>query len=174
MTKVYTSYREIDKDLRGGIIYPVYFFYGEDEYLVKEYEGHIRTTVLGENSIGDDLRSFTFYGGDDSIADVLNAAMTMSMMGGKKLVVLRFGEKLSEKEAEAILSYSKDPSDSTVLVISARGVGKGKGKGAPAPPGKLGGLLKYAAVSVFNKLREGDIRKWVARRFQEEGKEIDT
>ena len=59
MTKIYTSYREIDKDLRGGIIYPVYFFYGEDEYLIKEYEGRIRNAVLGEDSLGDDLRSFT-------------------------------------------------------------------------------------------------------------------
>ena len=173
MTKIYSSYREIDGDLKGGIIYPVYFFYGEDEYLVKEYEGRIRDKVLGGDSSGDDLRSFTFYGGDDSVADVLNAAMTMSMLGGKKVVLLRSGEKLSEKEAEALVSYSKDPSDSTVLVISARGVGKAKVKGTHLPPGKLGGLLKHAAVSAFSKMREGDIRKWVAARFQKEGKEID-
>jgi DNA polymerase-3 subunit delta len=114
-----------------------------------------------------------FYGGDDSIADVLNAAMTMSMMGGKKVVLLRSAEKLTEKEAAALVSYSKDPADSTVLVISARGVGKAKVKGMPLPPGKLGGLLKCAAVSAFGKLREGDIRKWVTARFQKEGKEID-
>ncbi len=173
MVKIYSSYREIDKDLRGGIIYPVYFFYGEDDYLVKEYEGRIKNAVLGEGSSGDDLRSFTFYGGDDQVTDVLNAAMTMSMMGGKKLVLLRSGERLTEKEAEALISYSKNSSDSTVLVISARGAGKAKVKGVPLPPGKLGGLLKYAAVSAFNKLREGDIRKWVINRFQQEGKEID-
>jgi DNA polymerase III subunit delta len=177
MKKIYNNPKEIDKDIKGGKFYPVYFFYGENESLTREYEGKIVGAVLGEDGGGGLLHS-TFYGGDDSIMEVINSAMTLPMLavgGAKKMVVIRNSEKLTENDVERLNDYSQDPADSTVLVITARGVADQRGRKSPLkpPPGKLKGLLESTAIAVFNKMREGDIKQSVVRRFRDENKKVD-
>ena len=177
MKKIYNNFREIDKDIKGGKFYPVYFFYGENESLIRKYEGKIVGAVLGEGGGGGLLHS-TFYGGDDSIMEVINSAMTLPMLavdGAKKMVVIRNAEKLTEDDVKRLSAYSQDPADSTVLVITARGVAEQRGRRSPLkpPPGKLKGLLESTAISVFDKLRERDIKQRVAEKFREENKKAD-
>lgn len=178
MTKLYNNYREIDKDIKGGRFYPVYFFYGEDDRLIRECEGKVTKAVLGEEGVGGLMHSL-YYGGDDPVSEVINSAMTLPMLalGGskKKMVVLRNAEKLTEKDAERLGLYVDDPSDSTVLFISARGLGEQRGKKSPfkPPPGRLKGLMGSSAVAVFEKMRGGDIRQWITGRFRDEGKKVD-
>lgn len=178
MTKLYNNYKEIEKDIKGGKFYPVYFFYGEDERLIRECEEKITKAVLGEEGVGG-LMHALYYGGDDTISDVVNSAMTLPMMAGggykKKMVVLRNAEKITEKDAERLGLYAEDPSESTVLFISARGLGEQRGRKSPLkpPPGRLKGLLGSSAVAFFEKMRERDIRQWILGRFREEGKVAD-
>ncbi len=176
MKKIYNNPKEIDKDIKGGKFYPVYFFYGENESLTREYEGKIVDAVLGDDGGGGLLHS-TFYGGDDSIMEVINSAMTLPMLavgGAKKMVVIRNSEKLTEDDVERLNAYSQNPADSTVLVITARGVAdRGRKSPQKPPPGKLKGLLESTAIAVFNKMREGDIKQSVAKRFRDENKKVD-
>jgi DNA polymerase-3 subunit delta len=175
MTHYYSSPRDIDRDIKDGKLYPVYFFYGENDFLVREYEERLATAGLGGGGLFGDLLSEIFYAGDDSVAEVINAAVTIPMGGSRKVVILRGAERLKDKEVEPLVGYAKDPSSRTLLIVTARGIGKGKGaSGIPAPPAvRLSDLVKLSAVAVFAKAREADIREWIIRRLGKEGKEID-
>jgi DNA polymerase-3 subunit delta len=173
MEKTYSSYRELDRDIRGGNIFPVYFFYGENEYLIKTYERRIEDVVMGSDKGADDFRSFVFYAGDDAVVDVINTVMTVPMFGEKKCVLFRGAEKLKEKEVAALASYAAKPSNTSVLVITARGAGGGKKGGFSPPPGKLHQLLKCTTVCEFGAAREGDVRQWLKKKFTEAEKKVD-
>jgi DNA polymerase-3 subunit delta len=175
MTRYYASARDLDRDIKDGKLYPVYFFYGENDFLIREYEERLSAVVLAGGGPFGDLLSEIFYAGDDSMGDVTNAAVTIPMGGSKKVVILRGAEKLKEKEAQSLVAYAKDPSAKTLLIVTARGIGKGKGaSGIAAPPvERLSDLMKVSAVVVFGRAREADIREWIVRRLGKEGKEID-
>ncbi len=175
MTRYYTSARDLDRDIKDGTLYPVYFFYGENDFLIREYEERLSSAALAGGGLFGDLLCEVFYAGDDSVADVTNAAATIPMGGSKKVVILRGAEKLKEKEAQSLVAYAKEPSDRTLLIVTARGIGRGKGaSGIAAPPvERLSDLTKVSAVAVFAKAREADIREWIVRRLGKEGKEID-
>lgn len=175
MTRYYASARDLDRDIKDGKLYPVYFFYGENDFLVREYEDRLEKAALAGGGVFGDLLSEVFYAGDDAMTDVMNSAMTIPMGGGKKVVIIRGAERLKEKEAQTLAAYAGDPSPKTLMIVTARGIGKGKGaSGIAAPPTeRLGDLVKLAAVAAFPKARETDIREWVIRRIEKEGKEID-
>ncbi len=175
MTRLYASLKELDRDLKDGKFSPVYFFYGENDFLIREYEERLSGAALAGGGLFGELLCSVFYAGDNTATEVLNAAMTIPMGGARKVIVLRGAEKLKAKEADAIVTYAKDPSPRTILLIVARGIGKGKWvSGIAAPPGdKLTEIAKQSATVFFAKAREVDVREWVIKRFQAEGKEID-
>ncbi|MBN2225471.1 MAG: DNA polymerase III subunit delta [Deltaproteobacteria bacterium] len=175
MTRYYASARDLDRDIKDGKLYPVYFFYGENDFLVREYEDRLAAAALAGGGIFGDLLCEVFYAGDDAITDIMNAAMTVPMGGAKKVVIVRGAERLKDKEVQAVAAYAQNPSSKTVMIVTARGIGKGKGpSGIAAPPAdRLSDLVKVTAVAVFARARENDIREWVTRRLGNEGKEID-
>ncbi len=176
MTKIYNSYREIDKDLKDGRFHPVYFFYGEDEHLIREYEGKIKRAVHGEGA-GGGLMHETFYGGEDPMVEIVNSAMTLPMLiagGSKKTLVVRNAERLAKNDVDILVSYVDDPNDSTILFVSAKGFAEQRSKSPlKMPPGKLKGLLNSSAVATFEKMKEGEVKNWVVRRLRDEGKTAD-
>jgi DNA polymerase-3 subunit delta len=175
MTRYYTSPRDIDRDIKDGKLYPVYFFYGDNDFLIREYEERLASAALAGGGIFGDLLCEVFYAGDDAAADIMNAAMTIPMGGTRKAVVVRGAERFKDKEIQAVVAYAQNPSPKTVLIVTARGVGRGKGaSGIATPPvDRLSELVKTSAVAVFPRARETDIREWIIRRLKEEGKEID-
>jgi len=174
MGKLYHSHIELDRELKHGVFNPVYFFYGEDEFFIKEYESRIKNLILESQGASYDLLSATFYAGDDPIAQLINSVRTMPMLGGRKVVVLRNAERLTDKEVEYLNSYLENPSKNTILIITARGVGRERSKelGVFLPPGKLKDIMKHSAVFVQAKPREVDVRRWVVKRLNDEGKKI--
>ncbi len=175
MARYYASARDLDRDIKDGKLYPVYLFYGENDFLIREYEDRLASAALAGGGIFGDLLCEVFYGGDDAITDIINAAMTIPMGGAKKVIIVRAAERFKEKEVQAVVAYAQDPSPRTVMIVTARGIGRGKGpSGIAAPPvDRLSDLIKLVAVAVFAKAREVDIREWVIRRLETEGKEID-
>lgn len=176
MTKIYNSHREIDKDLKDGRFYPVYFFYGEDDHLIREYEGKLKKAVHGEGADGG-LMHETFYGGEDQMVEIVNSAMTLPMLiagGSKKTIIVRNAERLNKADIDMLCSYADDPNESTILFVSASGFAEGGGKSPlKMPPGRLKELLKSAAVATFERMKEGEVKSWVVRKFRDEGKTAD-
>ena len=172
--KIYGSLHELQNELTGGILHPVYFFYGDNEYLVEAAEVETADRVVPGGVKGDDFSCSVFWAGDDQLQDVLGAAMTPSMLGGRRLVLLRHAERLTEKDVERLVSYAESAPNAAVLIVTAVGTGSGNLKPkVPAPPGRLKDLAKVAATLPFSTPREGEIKNQIKRRLSAEGKDID-
>jgi len=173
-SRVFGSLHELEKELADGMLHPVYFFYGDSEYQVDAAEKKTADQVVPGGVKGDDFSCSIFWAGDDQVEEVLGAAKTPSMLGGRRLVLLRHAERLSEKDAQRLAEYAENAPSAAVLIVTAIGTGSGTLKPkTPAPPGRLKNLAMAAATLPFSAPREGEIKNQIRRRLSEDGKEID-
>jgi len=172
--RIYGSLLELEKELAGGMLHSVYFFYGDNEYQVEEAERETALRVVPGGVKGDDFSCSVFWAGDDQVQDVLGAAMTPSMLGGRRLVLFRHAERLTEKDAQRLAAYAENPPEAAVLIVTAGGTGSGTLKPrTPAPPGRLKDLALAAATLPCSTPKEGEIKNLIRRRLAAEKKEID-
>lgn len=68
----------------------------------------------------DPLSELTFEAGVE-IAEIIGALQTSSLLGGKRLVIVRDAGSLKKDQAEALSSYIESPSPDSVLVLIAEG-----------------------------------------------------
>ena len=93
---------------------PVYFFFGEEDYLIE-----ILINAFLESVVPADMRAFNqdvLQGSETTGAAVVGLALSFPMMSDHRLVVVKDLDHL--KEAEALESYVANPSPSTVLVLA--------------------------------------------------------
>lgn len=131
---------------------PLYLVVGEEDLLRDHALVVFKTLVLGE---GGEFNYDLFYGDEASGEDIRSCASQMPAFAERRLVVVKGAEKLSAKEAEALLDYLKDPVETTTLVFLSQ---------------KLDGRLKFsqalgrAAVMIdCAPLREAQLIPWIAR-----------
>ena len=93
---------------------PVYLLSGET-FLAEEAIDRIRAEA------GTDPLSEASFGADAPTAEILGALETPSLLGGRRLVVLRDAHDLNKEHVEALLRYLETPSPSAVLVLVAAG-----------------------------------------------------
>jgi DNA polymerase-3 subunit delta len=96
---------------------PVYLLVGET-FLAEEAIERIRAE---EGT--DPLSEVVFEPGADT-TDLINALETRSLLGGKRLVVLRDAKDLRKEQAQALAAYLDSPSPDSVFVILASGRSK--------------------------------------------------
>ncbi|KAA0222541.1 MAG: DNA polymerase III subunit delta [Phycisphaerae bacterium] len=70
-----------------------------------------------ERASGGDLQISDFEGKQAALAEVLDEARTVSMFGGRRVVVVEDGETFVSRHREAIERYLEDPSPTGVIVL---------------------------------------------------------
>ena len=135
---------------------PVYLLSGE-QFLAEEAVGRIRAETDA------DPLSEASFGGDASTAELMGALETPSLLGGKRLVLVRDAQDLSKEQIEAIASYLEAPSDSAVLVL----VSSGRSKLEAAVKGAGGTILALEAP------KGRRLVGWVRERGREHGLRVD-
>lgn len=138
---------------------PVYLLSGET-FLAEEAIDRIRAEAE------TDPLSEASFGGDAAAAEILGALETPSLLGGRRLVVVRDANDLAKDAVEALLRYLEAPSPSAVLVLVASGrtkldsAVKGAGRIAlEAPKGRrLVGWIRERGRE--HKLRVDDRAGW--------------
>jgi len=115
----------IFKSIKSGEIHPVYFLYGAEVHFVSSCVSAITKKVVGKN---DDDFSVQRFSGDklsmNSLEDALEAMPLMSLSDGKKCVLLKDLDidKLGKDDFESIISFVKNPNETTVFIIYATGI----------------------------------------------------
>ncbi len=136
--------------------HPVYLIAGET-YLSDEALERIRT----EEST-DPLSEVSFEPKHEP-AEIVEALTTSSLLGGRRMVIVRDAHELGKDQADAIASYLEQPSPNSVLVLIAAGRTKldaiakklGAAVGLEAPKGRrLIGWLRERARTHELKLDE--------------------
>jgi len=132
----------------------VYFFYGEEDFLIDEAVDSLIAEVLPQES-----RSFNLdvlYGNEVDARDVVAHANSFPMTVDRRVVILREYERLEDREI--LQSYVQNPSPTTVLVLVSK-------KTDAAIRGKT-------ATVEFRRLYDSELPAWITERGSLYGKRI--
>ncbi len=111
------SVLEIDKQLKQKKLLPIYYLFGEDSYSLFTALDSIEKFVLP--FIASDFDKETFYGENQTVANIIGLASTFPFGSSKKMILVKQAEKLKDKKE--LLPYIKSPSDFTVLILIHEG-----------------------------------------------------
>ena len=152
---------DLERDLAGGSIRPVYLFHGQ-ENLLKDRMIEKLVALVPEG-----LRDFNLQfllAEEATTREVHGQAMTLPLMGRPRVVVVRGVDNYSAEDLSILETYLDDPNESACLVLTAD---------------KPDFRLKF-----YKKLREMDylvafdlpkgrgLASWVREAFERRGKQV--
>ncbi|MGA9408284.1 MAG: DNA polymerase III subunit delta [Bacteroidota bacterium] len=133
---------------------PVYFFFGEEDFLIDE----IIEAVVAEG-VDAATRGFNLdiiHGGEIDGKDIVSIASSFPMMAERRVVVVKDFDRVSNKEL--IEPYLEHPSPTTCLMLIAS---KPDTRKKPYP------LLKKKSVGgEFSRMYDNEIPGWIERRVK--------
>lgn len=115
---------DLFRSLKNGDVGQIYFLYGDDDFLKDASLEKLKEVAL-TGAIAD-FNYDLFRAGEVNMSNLMSALATLPVMASRRLVVLKDADKLKADEQETLLSYLKDPSPSTTLVMSGKDVDKRK------------------------------------------------
>jgi DNA polymerase-3 subunit delta len=151
----------IDKTDKNSLK-PIYYFFGEDYYLLQSALSTIETVSLP--LISSDFDRETFYGDDKNLSDVLDFASAFPFGSEKKLLIFKQFEKIRDKKP--LKEYANSPVDFTVLVI----IHSGTISNLDSEPYKS--LSEHNFIFEAKALRGITLIKWLINHIEIKGKSI--
>jgi DNA polymerase-3 subunit delta len=109
--------KQLSQDLDRGKFSPLYFFSGDETFIIDEALEKLRAKVLVDGL--SDFNLNIFYAGDASVESICDAVETFPMMAQRRLVIVKQAEDFSAKELERLSVLLENPVDTTVLVCIA-------------------------------------------------------
>ena len=101
-----------------GEIPPVLLLHGADTQLLDDALDLLTRRLLADPAAAA-LGREVLDGRETSGEAVVNSALTLPLMAGLRLVVVRHAQALPARHAEAVAAYAKNPNPSTCLVLLA-------------------------------------------------------
>lgn len=144
-------YQNIEKELQDQIFSPIYFFYGEESYLINQAMQYLKVCCLHDGI--SDFNFSSYYAGDADLSRVRDEIETLPMMSTRRVVILKEVQDLSDKEWQELESVLQNPVSSTVLILTGTRVDKRK------KSFKL--LQEKAILTEFKKPFENQIPGWI-------------
>lgn len=148
------SVYNISEYLKPDKILPLYFFCGEDEYTIDTALQSVEKAV--HPLIGSDFdREVISCEKSQNLAQILDLAFSFPFGGGKKLLVLKNFEKLSDKKGLA--DYAAAPPEFTVVAVAHYG------KIPDAAKEPFSTLLDKNFIFEARKLKGAELADWITR-----------
>ena len=108
------TWSQFNKELQKKHILPVYFFYGDEPYLLDEALKKLSNVVVDKNL--KDFNLETFYADSASVLQVKEAVRTVPVMSDKRMVILKGA--CSFKSINELQALVEKPVSSCVLVFT--------------------------------------------------------
>ncbi len=160
------NHTDFFKTLKNGEIMPVYFFQGEEQYVMKSALKQLEKAV-----ISDDMRdvNLTQLSSNASGSEICVALETFPFLSEKRMVVLEesvFLNATGKADGEDLLiEYLKNPLDTTVFVVLSQKPDKRK---------KLYKALSNHTVVEFNALSDLELSRWIEKTLKSFNVGIDA
>ncbi len=106
---------DLDRSVTKGEIAPLYFIYGEDEFLVNR-----AVQRLVDKAVSADFRDFNFsvYYGKECRADqIIESAMTLPMFAERRVILVKRAEELQADAMEQLIPYILSPSPQSCVIF---------------------------------------------------------
>lgn len=143
---------------------PVYFFYGEERFLVDEC-----VDAIVRYGVDPAMKEFNFdliQGSESDAKRIVAAAAAYPMMADRRVVVVKEFERTVRKESEDVYAaYIENPSPSTVLVLI--------GSSADFRRKPYTTLKARAVTAECRPLYENDAMAWIEARVKGLGRRIE-
>ena len=154
---------DLDKQFKTGSFLPVYFFYGEEPFLIERAARRIMDKAI--DPAMKDFNLNIYYGADCKGTEILDTAQTLPMFSDRRLVVVRQADKLPAATQEGLLPYLANPCPETCLLFIAA---------KPDLRRKFFSELKKQQGSLeFKKLYDNKLAPFISSEAQAQGKKID-
>jgi len=157
---------ELNKQIKSGNLKPVYFFYGEEQYLLSHKIETIEKKLIPEGL--EDFNRFHFDGKKTDIEAVLEAVEQFPQMSEKKVVVVKnsgFFNQTTSKEYKRLQEAFRDFPPYTCLIFCEDNFDKKKEKNL-----KL--LEELGGVVVFDYLPVNRVELWIEEKITKAEKMI--
>jgi DNA polymerase III subunit delta len=157
-----TSYDDLAVAFRHGNFQPLYFFYGDEGFLMDELQ-----TLLLEHALAPHERDFNldlFHGPETDVRQVLAACASFPMMAERRVVIVRGFERMADNRR--FQSYAEGPNPSAVVLLLCAGK-----PNLSAHPYRA---LKQHAVAVeFKPLYDRQMPGWITDRARLIGLKVE-
>lgn len=145
---------KIVSDIKSGNIKPIYFLMGEEPYYIDKISEYIENNVLAEDEKG--FNQMVLYGRDVTIEDIIDNSKRFPMMAERLVVIVKEAQDLS-RTIEKLVSYTKNPQPSTVLVLCY------KYKKIDKRKALYKAIQKMGLVYESKKLYDNQVADWIRR-----------
>jgi DNA polymerase-3 subunit delta len=141
-------------------IYPIYFLYGPEDFLIEEEIQGILSRTLSQKERGFNFHRF---GGEEhSAQEIVQTAQTLPMFSKYRFVLISEADQMDEEKVEGLMEYIKKPSLSTCLVLYGQTIGPWKGHRKE--------IEKGGKVTEYTRLKGSALVSWMKNRMKEKGK----
>lgn len=159
------SYAILDQHLKKGAVKPVYLWFGEEEFLVRRALDRLAEWCRQGQG---EAAKIVFEAPATPLAEVLTAARSPQLWGGRQLVIVWQADRYKAKELAALEPYLEKPSPHACLVLIAPGL---KAKDVQAHS-LWRRLQDQGAALACPRLREGELPAWLEREARLLGKTL--
>ena len=161
----YMNYENVINLTKQEKIYPVYLFYGKENYLKEDISKKLRNRLI--DPAYRELNYKVFYGDRLSINEVLNDLETLPMISKHKLLVIKEAEKINKNDETKLMDYfnrlSLKNNFSTIIIIYKEG----------RPSKELITASKRLGVAVnFSVTDKAKLVSWIKSKFRQSNKKI--
>jgi DNA polymerase-3 subunit delta len=143
-------------------VYPVYFFYGPEDYLIEQEIQKLLDQTLSAKERG--LNLHLFNGEGHTGQEIVQAALTLPMFSRYRFVLVSDADRVDKDEMEVLLKYMERPSPTTCLVMVAHTLGPWKKHQRE--------IEKSGKAVECSRLRGKALVSWACRRMTEKGKNL--
>jgi DNA polymerase-3 subunit delta len=143
-------------------LYPVYFLYGPEDYLIEKEIQRLLDRTLSSKERGMNLH--TFSGEEHNCLEIAQAAQTLPMFSRYRFVLVKAADSIDEEKMAPLLKYIENPSPSTCLVLCAQTLGPWK---------KVRSQIEKAGKIVESpRLKGKALISWMKDTMAEKGKKL--
>ncbi|HVP78121.1 MAG TPA: DNA polymerase III subunit delta [Thermodesulfobacteriota bacterium] len=151
------------KNMKGQPdIYPVYFLYGPEDYLIEEEIQKLLNQTLSLKERG--LNFHLFSGEEHSGQEIARAAQTLPMFSRFRFVLVREADRMEEEKVKGLTEYIAKPSPSTCLVLYGQTIGSWKKHRKE--------IENVGKVEEYSRLKGRALISWMKNRMKEKGKTL--
>jgi DNA polymerase III subunit delta len=156
-----TPLEELERSIRKKNFSPLYYFYGDEDFLLRETVDVIVAHVLDASE-----KSFNFdvvNGYDADAKEIVSIASAFPMMAERRVVIVKDFERIGNKDL--MIPFFNDPLPSTVLVMIGEKKIDSRTKLAKA-------LGRFAVIMEFQPLKDYKIPAWISNHVAKRNKTI--
>lgn len=162
------DYFGLKRIIEEGLFSPVYFFYGEEDYLLEDALKEIKSKIVDQRFA--DLNYYEFSGTKIDLSEILEIARELPLLGSKIMVVVRDAiwiEEGKKEELQLLTSYLGVYNPSSVLVFITRKAPSKRFTSAKE-------VLDKAKIVEFKPLKGTELNRWILSYLQKRGVKVEA